>query len=133
MLNGNKKALSRRGFLKLSSLAVTAAALAACAPPAPAGSAPAASGGAAAPAAQGATVAYWYNWSNLDPALVKIIETDEWKKIMGDTKLEYKGSVNDQALLTAIAGGAPPDCHSNHAYFDLFTRGAVVPVQDMVA
>src|SRR3954462_6329020 len=117
MLNENKKVLSRRGFLKLSSMVAAGAALAACAPPAPAGSAPAASSGAAVPAVQGTTVAYWYNWSNLDPALVKIIETDEWKQIMGDTKLEYKGSVNDQALLTAIAGGAPPDCQSNHPYF----------------
>ncbi|MFN8488475.1 MAG: extracellular solute-binding protein [Caldilineaceae bacterium] len=134
MLNENKKALSRRTFLKFVSVAAAGAALAACAPPAPAGNAPAASGGgAAAPAAQGKTVAYWYNWSNLDPALVKIVETDEYKKIMGDTKLEYKGSVNDEALLTAIAGGNPPDCQSNHPYFDLFTRGAAIPVQDMVS
>ncbi len=134
MLNQNKKALSRRGFLKLSSMVAAGAALAACAPAAPAANAPAASGGAAAgAAAEAAVVAYWYNWSNLDPALVKLIETDEWKEIMGDIKLEYKGSVNDEALLTSIAGGAPPDCHSNHAYFDLFTRGAVLPVQDMIS
>jgi len=133
MLNENKKVLSRRGFLKLSSMAAVGATLAACAPAAPAGNAPAASGGAAAPAAQGGSVSYWTAWSNLDPAIAKILATDEWKKIMGDIKLEYKGTVNDEALLTAIAGGNPPDCHSNHDYPNLFLRGAAIPVQDMAA
>ena len=126
--------LSRRQFLQWSAMASGALALSACAPAAaPAGGGQAATeGGAAAPATEGNVVTYWYNWSNLDPALAQIIETEEWKAHVGDLTLEYKGSVNDEALLTSIAGGAPPDCHSNHPYFNLFTRGAALPVQDMV-
>lgn len=127
--------LSRRQFLQWSAMASGALALSACAPAAaPAGGGQAATegGAAAAPATEGNVVTYWYNWSNLDPALAQIIETEEWKAHVGDLTLEYKGSVNDEALLTSIAGGAPPDCHSNHPYFNLFTRGAALPVQDMV-
>ncbi|HMN29641.1 MAG TPA: extracellular solute-binding protein, partial [Caldilineaceae bacterium] len=127
--------LSRRQFIKLSALAGSVVALAACAPAAPGGAEPAAAGseGAAAPAAAGATVSYWTNWSNLDPAIAKFLETDEWKAQMGELTLEYKGAVNDEAMLTAIAGGNPPDCHSNHDYPNYFARGAAIPVQDMVA
>ena len=123
----NANYLSRRQFLQFSAMAGGALALAACAP----AGAPAA-GGEAAPAAAGNVVTYWYNWGNLDPALAQIIETEEWKAHVGDMTLEYKGSVNDDALLTSIAGGAPPDCHSNHPYFNLFTRGAAISVKDMV-
>ena len=127
--------VSRREFLKWSAMASGAVALAACAPSpaAPAGE-PAAAGGdaAAAPATEGNVVSYWYNWSNLDPALAQIIETEEWKAHVGEMTLEYKGSVNDEALLSSIAGGAPPDAHSNHAYFNLYTRGAAISVKDMV-
>jgi ABC-type glycerol-3-phosphate transport system substrate-binding protein len=133
MLQEDKKALSRRGFLKLSSMVAATAALAACVPAAAPGSAPAASGGAAAPAAQGATVTYWYAWGNLDPAMAKIVETEEFKKHMNGAKLEYKGSVNGEAMLTSIAGGNPPDCHSNHDYVNYFARGAAIPVQDMAS
>lgn len=128
--------LSRRQFLQWSAMASGALALSACAPAAaPAGGGQAATegGAAAAPATEGKVVTYWYNWSNLDPALAQIIETEEWKAHVGDLTLDYKGSVNDEALLTSIAGGAPPDCHSNHDYPNLFSRGAAIPVQDMVA
>ena len=125
--------VSRRDFLKWSAMASGALALAACAPAgAPAGGEQAATGGEAAPATEGNVVSYWYNWSNLDPALAQIVETEEWKTHVGDMTLEYKGSVNDEALLTSIAGGAPPDAHSNHPYFNLFTRGAAISVKDMV-
>ncbi len=128
------RSFSRRQFLQVSAMAGGALALAACAPAgAPAESGTAAAGEAAAPSTEGNVLSYWYNWSNLDPALAQFIELDEWKALVGDLQLEYKGSVNDEALLTSIAGGAPPDCHSNHPYFNLFTRGAVLPVTDMVA
>jgi len=129
----NLNALSRRQFLQLSALASSAAALAACAPAAaPAGGEPAAAGGEAAPAAEGAVLSYWMGWSNLDPALAQFVESEEWKAHMGEITFEYKGAVNDEAMLTAIAGGNPPDCHSNHDYPNYFARGAAIPVNDMV-
>jgi maltose-binding protein MalE len=132
----NFNRLSRRQFLQLTGMASGAVVLAACAPTAPAAPAAAPQAGteqAAAPAAAGSPVVYWYAWSNLDPAIAKIIATDEFKQHMGGAELQYKGTTNEQALLTAIAGGAPPDAASNYSYPNLYTRGATIPVQDMVA
>ena len=88
---------------------------------------------AAAPAAAGTPVVYWYAWANLDPAIEKIMATDEFKEHMGGAELQYKGNTDQAALLTAIAGGTAPDGASNYDYPALYTRGATIPVQDMVA
>jgi len=128
--------VSRRDFLKWSAMTGSALALAACAPPAaaPAGGSgeQAAGSGEAAPAAEGATVSYWAGWGQLEPAIESMKATEEWQSHMAGITLEYRGSVNSEAILTAVAGGTPPDCHSNHDYPNLYTRGAVLPVQDMV-
>lgn len=125
--------LSRRRFLQLSAMTGGALALAACAP----GAAPAGGGEEAAadgdmPAAEGGTVSYWAGWGQLEAAINAFLETEEWQSHMDGITLEYRGSVNSEAILTAVAGGTPPDCHSNHDYPNLYTRGAVLPVQDMV-
>ncbi len=136
--------MSRRHFMKVTAMAGGALALAACTPAAaPGGAAPAAAGDAAAPAAPAADAAapasdaaattYWYGWGNLDPAMAKIVETAEFKEHMGDGKFEYKGSVNNEAIQTAIAAGTPPDGGSNFDYPNFFTRGAVIDVTDLVA
>lgn len=128
--------VSRRDFLKWSAMASGAFALAACAPaaaPGATGGEQAASGGEAAPAPEGSLITYWTGWPQLDPAIATITASEEWKNHTNGATLEYKGSVNDEAMLTAIASGAPPDCHSNHDYPNYFTRGAVLAVQDMVA
>lgn len=130
-----KSHLSRRKFLQVSAMAGGALALAACAPagaPAAGGGEEAAAGGEAAPAAEGSTVSYWAGWGQLETAINSMKETDEWKSHMEGIELDYRGSVNSEAILTAVAGGTPPDAHSNHDYPNLYTRGAVLPVQDMV-
>jgi maltose-binding protein MalE len=130
----NQNPLSRRQFLKFSAMAGGVLALAACAPagaPAPTGGEEAA-GGEAAPAAEAGKVVYWYAWGNLDPAMAQIVETEEFKTHMGGATVEYKGSTSTDALLTAIAGGAPPDGGSNYSYVELFNRGATIDVTDMV-
>ena len=63
----------------------------------------------------------------------KIVATDEFKQHMGGAELQYKGGTDQAALLTAIAGGTPPDAASNYDYPALYTRGATIPVQDLVA
>ena len=118
--------LSRRKFLQLSAMASGALAISACAP----AGAPAADGGDGA-MAEGATISYWYGWGQLDPAMAAIVETDEWKAHVGEAELEYKGAVNGEAILTAIAGGTPPDAGSNFDYPNLHSRGAAISVQDM--
>lgn len=127
----NKSGISRRQFLQWGAMTAGAVALAACAPSAAPSAAP--SGESAGPAAAPATVQYWYAWGNLDPAMEKIIATEEFQTHMGGATVEYKGSTNSEALLTAVAAGTPPDGASNYSYVELFTRGATIDVTDMVA
>jgi len=129
----NFNRLSRRQFLQLTGMAGGVALLAACAPTAPAAAPEGGTAEAAAPAAAGTPVVYWYAWANLDPAIEKIIATDEFKEHMGGAELQYKGNTDQATLLTAIAGGTAPDGASNYDYPALYTRGATIPVQDMVA
>lgn len=137
-----KRTISRRDFLRTAAFATTGAILAACggqAPatqqPAPAGEAPNTAPAAEepAPAATGQTVTWWYAWGNLTAAVDKMVETPEFKEMMGDNVLEYKGDVNSEAILTAIAGGTPPDGGSNFDYPNLWSRGAVLAIDDRVA
>lgn len=132
----SEKKLGRRDFLRMATLTAAGVSLAACAPAAatqattnqgadqPAGS---------APSGDGKTIQYWYAWGNLDPAIVKMLETEQLKTILGKNTLEYKGSVTQEAVLTAIAAGTPPDGGSNWDYANIFSRGAVKPVDDLVA
>ncbi|MCB0186147.1 MAG: extracellular solute-binding protein [Caldilineaceae bacterium] len=76
-------------------------------------------------------ITYWYSWGNLPPALDAIIQTEEWKEHTGGATLDHRGSTSQDALLTAIAGGTPPDAGSNYGYVNLFTRGATIDVKDM--
>jgi multiple sugar transport system substrate-binding protein len=46
--------------------------------------------------------------------------------------LEFKGDVNSEALLTAVAAGTPPDGGSNFDYPNLWSRGAVLRVNELV-
>lgn len=121
--------ISRRTFLRNSSLVAAGAVLAACAPAASPSSEPQGSG---AVTTEGSVITYWYAWSNLDPAMEIITGSDEFKAHMGGATVEYKGATNQDALLTAIAGGTPPDAGSNYSYPNLHTRGATIPVDPYV-
>lgn len=142
----NRDRIGRREFLKTASAAAAGAVLAAC--------------GASQPAEQGATdqqtaaaepaaaeamvtsvpsisdpnaVSWWVAWGNLEAAVTKIRETDEFKEMMGSNTLEFKGGVESQAMLTALAGGTAPDGGSNFDYPNLFYRGTLLPVDEMVS
>ncbi|HMO57261.1 MAG TPA: extracellular solute-binding protein [Roseiflexaceae bacterium] len=133
-----RSAMKRRTFLRAAAAMTTGAILVACggqAPAAqPAAEQPAAEQPAApAPASSGKTIQWWYAWGNLDAAVEKIVETPSFKEMMGDNVLEYKGSVNSEAILTAVAGGTPPDGGSNFDYPNFWARGALRPVDDLVA
>ena len=146
----NKKPLSRRKFLKMASATATGAFLAACgASPttqqpagdevateeAPAEEAPPAEEMAdAAPVIEDPNaIQWWVGWGNLTAAVEKMQETDEFKEMMGNNTLEFKPSVSQDALLTALAGGTAPDGASNTDYPGLFYRGVLLPVDEMVA
>lgn len=136
-----KRTLGRREFLKMAAAATAGGILAACGgaattqqpTAAPAGEQPAAPAGEQpAPASGGNTVTWWYGWGNFQAAVDAIVETPEFKEMMGDTVLDHKGSVNREAILTALAGGTPPDGGSNMDYPNFWARGAVLAVDDRV-
>jgi multiple sugar transport system substrate-binding protein len=127
----NNNGISRRQFLQWGAMTAGVVALAACAPAgAPAASTESGSE-AAAPAAAPAVVQYWVGWGNLDPAIEKIVATDEFKQHMGGATLEFKPSSGQEPVMTAIAAGTPPDGASNVSYVNLFVRGATIDVKDM--
>lgn len=65
--------------------------------------------------------------------MAKIVELDEFKTQIGGATLEYKGQVTNEAMLTAVAAGTPPDGISNQDYTNLFSRGATIAVDSMIA
>jgi len=147
------KIVSRRDFLRMSTVAAAGAALAACAPKAatPA-AAPAATEKPAAtealgveatkevpeatvaPAAEeGVAIQYWVGWGNYPAAFEKIQALEEYEQLIGNNTVECKGGMAAEALLTAVAGGEPPDAVSNCEYLDYMARGVCMPVGDLVA
>jgi multiple sugar transport system substrate-binding protein len=125
--------ISRRTFLRNTSLVAAGAVLAACAP-SPAPSAPAAGdSGAAAPAAAGGTIQYWVGWSNLTPAWEAMSTTEEFAEMTGGATVDFKPGTTAEALLTAVAAGDPPDGASNTQYLDYMARGVLLPVEDWIA
>ncbi len=139
----SKSKLTRREFLLGASVVSAGGVLAACAAPTPT-PAPAQEPveqpaeqpveQPAEPAAAGKTIEYWFGWGNLNDAVWdKMKATDEYKAAIGNNTLEQKGSVTQEALLTAVAAGTPPDGASNTQYLDYMARGVLVPVEDLVA
>lgn len=128
----NKSGFSRRQFLKVSSMLAMGGVLAACAPAAAPSGGTQTEGGGDAASTEGSVVNFWYAWGNLDPAMEQIASSEEWAEIGGGATLDYRGAIEGEALLTAIASGTPPDAGSNFDYPNLFARGAAIPVQDLV-
>ena len=144
----NKKHLTRRDFLKLTTVVSTGAVIAACAPaaPAPAAPAPAAPAKAAEPAKPAAptaapaaktpiTVRLWVAWGNLN----KLFQDEVWYKmpeyeqvVGSNIKIEYKGNTGDQPVQTAIAAGDPPECASNISYAQLAIKDVFLDTQPLI-
>lgn len=125
--------LSRRTFLQLVGVGSAAMALAACTVPvAPAG-APAAQSGAAAASGQ-SFLNYWTGWSGF--------EFDELQKLVDKFNEEHKDKIfvnmttvfgQYDKVLTAIAGGNPPDVVSAvwlRELVSLASRGGLMPVTE---
>lgn len=141
------KKMTRRDFLRVSALGAAGVTLAACAAPAapaaPAATAapaaaeatavPAAAEPTTAPAAAGADVVqYWFAWSNIEPAIKAFVAMPEFKDALGGATLDYKVGVAQDAVLTALAGGTPPDGSANHDYVQFMAKGQYMPVADFV-
>jgi multiple sugar transport system substrate-binding protein len=130
------KKLSRRDFLKGVSFVAAGSVLAACAPQAAPTSAPAAAQPTQAPAAStgGKSLVYWFQWgTDYEKGVNDMKKLPEWKEYMGDYDVTTKSGVGEDALLTSIAGGTPPDLAANYNYLDYMARGVLRPVDDYVA
>lgn len=137
-----KKHLTRRDFLKLTTVVSTGAVVAACAPSAPAPAAPAKQEPAkpaaptAAPAAkEPITVRLWVAWGNMN----KLFQDEVWYKmpeyetvVGSNIKIEYKGNTGDQPVQTAIAAGDPPEAASNISYAQLAIKDVFLDTQPLV-
>ncbi|GAB4566214.1 MAG: hypothetical protein Kow0047_17390 [Anaerolineae bacterium] len=129
--------LSRREFLRAASLVSAGALLAACGAPAPGGEQQPAAGGEAQPEGAGEepiTVRLWVAWGNMN----KLFQDEVWyglpeyEEICGNIKIEYKGNTGDEAVLTAIAAGDPPEAASNISYAQLAIKGVFLDCQPLV-
>jgi ABC-type glycerol-3-phosphate transport system substrate-binding protein len=132
--------LSRRDFLRLSAVAAGGAALAACAGPAPTPTAAPSEEEieeptAAPPAEEGVTLNYWVAWGNYPLAWDVIVTLDEFQEVLGNDTVELKAGMGAEALLTAVAGGEPPDAvsHPSGQYLEFMAKGICLPIDDLVA
>ncbi|MEM7031541.1 MAG: substrate-binding domain-containing protein [Chloroflexota bacterium] len=132
MSNLKNKHFSRRDFLRGASVATAAGVLAACAPAGSTGSASDAGGGDA-PSAEAQTVSFWIFWTQPGKIADQLLATSELEELMGGNTLDFKTGVNQEARLTAIAGGTPPDIGALGDYTDFMARGVVDPLDDYVA
>ncbi|MEZ4863269.1 MAG: extracellular solute-binding protein [Caldilineaceae bacterium] len=126
--------VSRRSFLRGVGTVGVGALLAACAAPGAAPAQQAASGGDAAPSAEGKTIKFYVFWGSpggiadellADPALESYIGA-------GNT-LDFKSGFNQEARLTAVASGTPPDIGIWGSYLDFMSRDVVIPLDDYIA
>jgi len=136
-----RERISRRDFLRWGALAMGGVALASCAPQAAPTAAPAAEKEAepaveAQPAmAEGVTVEYWMCWGSYERIWPQMKELDEYKDLIGDMTIEIKPGGSQEVLLTAIAGGTPPEAGSclGLGYVDMFARDVLLPQDDLIA
>jgi len=139
-------AISRRSFLKQSAALLAAGLAAGCGAtptptplPAPTKAPPTATAApvkAAPPTPPaGGTVQYWVIWgANYTDATWKAFEAHaKFKDMMGSTKVDLKGSITGNVLLTAVAAGTPPDAASGIDYVDYMGRGVLRPLDDWVS
>ncbi|MDI7276467.1 MAG: substrate-binding domain-containing protein, partial [Anaerolineae bacterium] len=142
-MDGERKTrLSRRVFLRHSAVASAGVVLAACAPTKPAATTapsetkvqepPAA---APTPAEGGVTLQFWAAWGQMLRIWEDLQKLDEYKELIGKNAVELKTGFSAEVLLTAVAGGTPPDAvaHPSGQYLDYYARGVLLPVDELVA
>ena len=136
-----REKISRRDFLRWGALAMGGVALASCAPQATPTTAPAAEKEAepqveAEPApAEGVLLEYWAAWGQYLRIWDDMQKLDEFEELLGNNTVELKTGFTAEALLTAVAGGTPPDAvsHPSGQYLDYYARGVLLPVSDLIA
>ena len=138
----NKSRISRREFLRLSTgltaAGITSMLAASCAPqPAPT-EAPKAEEKAepepAAPPAEAVSIQWWHGWGGMTGTNAMQAVADAFNK-QSDTVYVERLQVDDvhEKYLTAIAGGAPPDCEiGNLNYSEFWAREVLQELDDWI-
>lgn len=129
------RSLSRRDFLKLSTISATGAAMAACvAPAAPQTAAP-----GQQPAAETAQVTYLIR-TDIGAAMLEWNDkaVAEFSELRPDIKVEMVGvpwGDYNAKLLAMFAAGTPPEISANYAagFATFYSNGAITPLDDFVA
>ena len=125
----DRNQLSRRSFLKMAGISGAAVALAACTVPVAAPQAPAAGGGAAQP--EQAFLNYWTGWSGFEFDALQA-EVDKFNEAHEDVFVNMTTVFGQyEKVLTAIAGGNPPDVVSAvwlHQLVSMAARDGLQPV-----
>lgn len=133
--------VSRREFLATAAAVAAGGTLAACAPKAQPGKPPAEATveeptpAAAAPAGEGVVIEYWAAWGQMLRIWEDMQKLDVYKELIGNNTVELKTGFSAEVLMTAVAGGTPPDAVSHPAgqYLDYYARGVLLPVDQLVA
>ncbi|MEZ4868606.1 MAG: extracellular solute-binding protein [Caldilineaceae bacterium] len=125
------KSMSRRAFLQGVGVVGIGGALAACAT-VPGGSNTAA-GGENAPAAEGKTIQFWVFWGQPGVIAEQILADEALQSALNGNKLDFRTGVNEEARLTAVAGGLPPDIGALSNYQSFMATGVVMPLDDYIA
>lgn len=125
--------LSRRTFLAGLGALSAGAALAACAPASTPAGESAATGGENAPAAESKVIQFWVFWGSPGRLTQQFEATEELKAALGNNTWEFRSDIPQEARLTAVASGAPPDIGILGNYLDFMSRGVVLPLDDYIA
>lgn len=130
-----QKKLSRRDFLRAAAIGAAGGLLAACAPQTVAPSEPGQEEPVdVAPEPEGTLLRLWSGWGGASflSAWDEIQASDGWQDVLGNNTFELKDSIEGEAMLTAIAGGDPPEGGCNIQYLDFMARDALVPIDSWV-
>ncbi len=129
----SEQKISRRDFLRIAATVGAGSVLAACAPK-PATETGEKPGGEPV-AKQGVLLRYWCGWGGegYTTAWDRIQALPAFKEILGNNTFEVKTSVGEEAMLTAIAGGEPPDTGGNVNYLGFMARDILLPLTDYLA
>jgi maltose-binding protein MalE len=122
---------SRRSFLKKASMLAVGGIAAACAPAQQVQP----EGQPQAPAQEGTLLRYWSGWGGegYSKAWDDIQQLDGFKEALGNNTFEVKVSTGEEAMLTAIAGGDPPETGTNMNYLGFMARGVLMPISNLVS
>ena len=128
-MSQNKNAgFSRRDFLRgMSAMGLTAA-LAACAPAA----SPSGDSGSDSGSEEAKVIDFWIFWGQPGRIADQLLATPELEDLLSGNTLDFKTGVDQEARITAVAGGTPPSIGALGSYLDFMSRGVVIPLTDYI-